>query len=449
MRHITFIIFCLSYMISFSCNKILEEKSDKSLSTPNSISSLQEMLDYANVMDVAPSWSEGASDNLYIEDSKLDQYGQLSIDAYTWLPILYDGGDWPRLYQTIYVANTVIEEANKIKPSNSSRDAWKNVLGSALFYRAQSYFDGALTFCLGFDTMTANKNWGMVLRLSSDFNLVSERVSLMKTYDQIINDLIMAKNLLPLYSSTIYRPSKCAAYGLLSRVYLSMREYNMAGLYADSCLQNYNRLLDYNSLDLSVSSQFNIDNPEVIFTRFVSSFALASASPKSVLVDSALYEMYDDNDLRKFAFFKAKGSGYFFKGSYSSSYTKLFAGIATDEMYLIRAECLARKGLYKDALNDLNKILIKRWKTDDYTPYTVDNVSKVLDLILKERRKELLFRCLRWMDIKRLNLDGYNIILKRVVHGKEFVLAPNSKAYAIPIPATVVSSYGVPQNDYN
>jgi hypothetical protein len=70
-----------------------------------------------------------------------------------------------------------------------------------------------------------------------------------------------------------------------------------------------------------------------------------------------------------------------------------YTGIATDEIYLIRAECLARSGNTSDALKDLNNLLAKRWKTGiTFTPIQATNADDALVKILAERKKELLFR---------------------------------------------------------
>ncbi|GAA0881862.1 hypothetical protein GCM10009120_04580 [Sphingobacterium siyangense subsp. cladoniae] len=94
----------------------------------------------------------------------------------------------------------------------------------------------------------------------------------------------------------------------------------------------------------------------------------------------------------------------------------------------------------------LNKLLLHRWKSGKFQVLTAKSDSEALDLILKERRKELLFRGVRWLDLKRLNKEGREISLKRVLGGKEFVLYPNDLRYALPIPEDVIELSGMQQN---
>jgi hypothetical protein len=163
-------------------------------------------------------------------------------------------------------------------------------------------------------------------------------------------------------------------------------------------------------------------------------------------IDSNLYKSYNANDVRKAVFFRANSDGtYFFSGDYNGA--NPFDGIATDEVLLMRAECSARLNNKDAALTDLNSLMIKRWKNNGtWSPFSASNSQQALDIILTERRKELIFRDLRWMDIKRLNKENANITLKRVVSGQQFILPPNDKKFALPIPPDIVNLTGMQQN---
>ncbi|ANI89292.1 hypothetical protein A9P82_08310 [Arachidicoccus ginsenosidimutans] len=231
-----------------------------------------------------------------------------------------------------------------------------------------------------------------------------------------------------------------------------MRDYKDALVYADSCLQLNNQLIDYNSNDdfngsISASYPFKQFNKETIFYTEMnlefSSLVLTISKPK---IDTSLYNAYDTTDLRKQAYFSPGSNGYpAFKGSYAGSYY-LFTGIATDEMYLTRAECLIRVGNIQQGLDDLNTLLAKRYKTGTYTAAFGISKDSALTLVLNERRKELVQRGLRWMDIKRLNKENAAIIIKRVINGKQYTLQPNTAFYALPIPDDIIKLNNMEQN---
>jgi len=77
----------------------------------------------------------------------------------------------------------------------------------------------------------------------------------------------------------------------------------------------------------------------------------------------------------------------------------------------------------------------------------VSNHAAALEVILRERRKELIFRGLRWYDLKRLNLSAAtSTTLSRTVAGQTYSLLPNSNAYVFPIPLDVIERGGLEQN---
>jgi hypothetical protein len=237
-------------------------------------------------------------------------------------------------------------------------------------------------------------------------------------------------------------------YALLARYYLVKQEYANALNYADLCLKLYDSLLDYNTLNASAAYPIPVLNREVIYEATLADDPLFNV----VFVDSNLYKSYDINDLRKKLFFKTNTSGQAtFSGNYTggtaSTASKAFGGIATDEVYITRAECYARTGNITAAMNDLNSVMSKRWKAGTFVPFTATGTSEALTHILRERRKETLFRGLRWLDLRRLNSEGANITLTRNLNGEVYTLAPNDPRYVLPIPPDVISMTNMTQNE--
>lgn len=274
----------------------------------------------------------------------------------------------------------------------------------------------------------------------------SERATVQQTYDQIINDLKTAAELLPQTDIFTTRPNKAAAYAELARVYLTMRDYNNAKIYAEAALSINNTLVDYNTYASSNFLPAFINNTEILFVSFATS-PDELRSPKGI-IDTSLYLSYSTNDLRKSIFFETNSNGSFWKGSYfpEAGTYKIFDGLATDEVYLILAECQARTGSKDDAMTTLNALLRKRWKTGTFTDLTAADVTDAINKILTERRKELLFRGLRWSDLRRLNVEGANITLRRIVNGNTYSLAPDDLRWVLLIPDLETGRSGIQQN---
>lgn len=430
------------------CEKFLNERPDAKLAVPHSYADFQALMNYSAVLsESGPMEAEASADDFYLTDNDYSNLTHLSERLiYHWhpeIPFAEQRSGWTNNYIGIYYCNTVLEGVQS--SVQLSEEEKKELMGQAYFYRGNALFDLAQVWCLAYDELTAANNLGLPLRMSTDFNEISERADLETTYGQILADVKQAAAYLPINSSSKWRPSKTAAYGLLARINLAMGNYIEAHRYADLCLGQYSVLLDFNTdIDPGVNYPFPLNNAEVIYNRtFNASGPIAFSRAK--IVDS-VYNLYSDQDIRKAAFFRSNtDSSYRFKGTYRGT-ALLFSGISTNEIFLTRAESAARMGDVKAALIDLNTLLEKRMKSGTFRPITAKNGEEATQLILLERRKELIMRGLRWMDIKRLNRDGAGINLERTINGQVYYLPANDLRFALPLPEETITMSNMNQN---
>jgi starch-binding outer membrane protein, SusD/RagB family len=219
-------------------------------------------------------------------------------------------------------------------------------------------------------------------------------------------------------------------------------------VYANSFLMQNSTLADYNSTSFNLTAttaaatglRLNVEDV------FHCTYTLYSVLYPNGIIDSTLSGSYNSNDLRRSLYFNYTGTVAKYKGSYDGS-AALYGGLTTSEMYLVRAECFARKNDANSAMNDLNTLLQKRWKTGTFTSLTATSASDALSKILVERRKELVFRGLRWSDLRRLNKEvSLAVTLTRLVNGQTYTLVPNDKKYVLPIPDQEIQLSGIAQN---
>jgi hypothetical protein len=97
-------------------------------------------------------------------------------------------------------------------------------------------------------------------------------------------------------------------------------------------------------------------------------------------------------------------------------------------------------------LQDVNILLVNRFKTGTFQPYSAASSQEALQLVIAERKKELVFRGLRFTDLRRLNKEGAGIWLNRVVNGIVFQLPPNDLRYTLPIPNDAIAGSKIVQN---
>lgn len=437
--------------ILFSCKKYLEEKSDSRLVIPSSIADAQALLDQYNRMNgFYPTSGSLSDDDLYLADTYFNSIAINFQNQYTWGKDVFLDNEWNNMYSIILHANVSLETINGIRPASEMLPDWQRVKGTALFFRSYAFYHIAQNFAVPYEKSIAASVPGIPLRMQSDVSAPNKRDGLEATYRQIIKDLTEASLLLPVATLSPARPGRPAAYAALARVYLAMHDYSMAGKYADSCLQISRTLINYNTLDPNATAPFTRFNPEVIFSSTVSGAAALNLT--NFRADTFLYNSYHVNDLRKRLFFRTNGTGaavsYSFKGSYDGTTAgSLFNGPAVNEMYLTRAECFARSGNTTLAINDLNTLLVTRWRTGTFIPFTALTADDALIKILSERRKELVARGLRWFDLRRLNQDTrFSKTLIRKVNGVTYMLPPNDPKYTFYIPSGVVALSGMEQN---
>jgi len=455
------ILLLYSFIFIDSCKRQddwLNVKRESRDVTPRNLDDYQAVLNNDNAMNKQfVTVGSVESDNLNLTSTAFLALPQREQDAFLWKRSIWDdqGGaslEWNNMFTVIENANIVLDGLQSI---NSNTAGYNNVKGQALFYRAIAYYTLAQLFCKPYDASSAGTDLGLPIRLSSDVNILYQRSSLQKTYDQILGDANAAAGLLDDQPALDYRrPYQYSCWGLLAKIYLVMNDYSNAGLYANKVLTNVSSLLDFNSSLVSATATYHfpangLNNPEILFYAVSGNYTTVSISTTNkATVDSALYSSYDNNDLRKTYFYtNINGHGQY-RGAYCGVAFYDFCGIATNEIYLIRAECFARQGNTASAMSDLNTLLMKRYKTGTFTALTAGTANMALAIILKERRKELPFTAdIRWEDLRRLNKDpNFQTTITRTIGGTNYILAPNDPKYVLPIPTNEVQLSGLQQN---
>lgn len=363
---------------------------------------------------------------------------------------------WGKLYNRIYTVNVVINEIADATGGSDSQK--KQIKAEALFLRAYQYFQLMTLYAPAYDKATANNDLGVPIKTSLNVaEPTPDRATVQQCMDFIIKDLTDAiNNSLPEKNTNNYRPNKYAAYALLSRIYLSMRDYPNAEKYADLALQANHELLDYNQRIKFVTNE---DGDEEMEDDFPS----LSESPQELWViqpDYAFagYNVFLSEEVKALYDSTARKTDtrfvYFTERDTVGDYTELFwhyrlmtlypnFGISFPELYLTKAEAALRNsGDIATALGWIYKIREKRVAPTapaEFIKPTTTNTEKALQLILDERMRELLLLGHRWTDMRRLDKEGrMKAVIRTDLDGKHMAtLQPNDKAYTLQIPVSV------------
>lgn len=435
----TIYLFIAAALVFSGCRKYVEIE-QPGMRTLYRTDDYQAIMNNTQVLELTCYYPELASDEVNIKDENF-QTGMVTqnANAYIWANNIFgdfSDGDWDNLYHQIYYCNLV---TTGIASSQGGTDVQKQgILAQALVHRAYAYFTLVNIYAKQYDPATAASDPGVPVLLQPDFTSSLARKSVKDVYDLVINDLKSALPGLPNTGAYSIYPSQAAVYGVLARVALQQGDYVNAEKYADSALTRQNTLLN---LEDYASGQtlfpLKLQNPEIIFEKRMT-------TPQAAIfpLSDELLNLFDTLDLR-YKMYTTPGANFpqrpftGGRGYYEPFITQegVYTGICVPEMMLIAAECEARAGNSTAAVDGLNALRKHRFKAAEYKAFTVPaNKADMLQMVINERRRELMGRCFRWFDQKRLFKDpAFAKTVTRTFLGQTYTLAPNSPAYVFPI----------------
>jgi len=331
-------------------------------------------------------------------------------DFYDWR---YDEDDsseafWLSAYKVVQRANFILENTSKLSEPIKSA-----VEGEALAARGIAHFDLAKFYA----DSPANTNGGALgipYVTSTDAALKPSRNTLDDTYTNIMNDLTSAATLMDGLVQDVGRIDVNVVNAYMTRVNLFMG--NDAGVISAA-----------NGVSGSVASMAEFpnvwkdaSNEGVLFKIVVTEpddvtlgVAWLQESPMGIRseynVDKALYDLYQDNDVRKAAYFETSafdGTNYNhiikYRGRLVGNANEVDAKVLRyEEVLLSKAEAQYNTGDAGGALASLDELRSQR-----YMGFTSPGESgqALADAIALERRLELAFEGVRFFDLKRKGL---------------------------------------------
>ncbi|MDF2853376.1 MAG: hypothetical protein K0S31_4061 [Sphingobacterium multivorum] len=365
-------------------------------------------------------------------------YQQQQIESIAWpyiwssqlVPDNTEDLNWSRPYKQIYTANEVI--AGVMHSEDGSEKEKRALLAEAKIQRAYAYFVLANLYGDIYDPQTAGNAMGVPLLLQPDLFASLKRAPLAQVYAQILQDLNEALVDIPTTASNNRHPNKAAVEALLAIVHLHMRNFDLAATHADAALQYNATLLDLQLFAASASGYpLPFNHPETYFLKQVGQMIDQQLNPE-------LVSLFDTKDLRRTVYMQA-GTGQMPSGALRSKKMSVMvgapnAGPSVPEMLLIKAEVAARKGNTATAMEFVNKLRAKRFKQQDFTPLSATSADQALQIIVDERRREFFGTGLRWLDMRRFNLDAKLAKeFKRQFINQEYTLKINSASYVYPV----------------
>ncbi|WP_161964238.1 RagB/SusD family nutrient uptake outer membrane protein [Chitinophaga flava] len=423
-----------------ACNKFLDVK-PKGVIIASTINDYEAML---NDVDIVNSFGLTspllATDD--VTDLSLSPRNQVSAPAnlYFWNPYINASPEKPDIWLDLYkrIANLNVVTEGVLSAENGTMKKKQQLYAEALTGKVFCYMHLLSFFSPAYDPKTANSVYGVPYITSTDISVPTpERPALEQSYQQLINDLQRAIPDLEETNINNTRPTKTVAYALLSRLFMNMQDYPRALKYADLVIANGKAaVVNYNQY-LGRSLPPTNNSPEEILVRYANNLTFRYAAD--------LINCYDTTaDLRIRFFAKRNIAGNPGALNYSNflSYNPN-RGITYPEILLNKAECLARQGDITAAMDIVNNDIRKnRFTPARYQELTATSREEAITAVLAERRRELAFKGVRWMDMKRLDQDKRMPAVRRIAADGVTVLAtlePGSLRYTYQIPLQVQS----------
>ena len=447
---------------STSCSDYLNEQ-PKGQNIPSKLSDFSEMLNYeygAHRYDItqaaylmgdrfcSPSYLNGSYPLYqanYLWDTSINRREWNNSDETTYY----------QNYSSIAISNLVIE--NALTASGGTEAEAHTVYAYAQALRAMAYYQLANYYANAY----SNENKGQLsvpYITSTAVNAPYTQVTLEEIYSHIISDVENAIPYLPDMGRNILLPGKAACYAFLSRVYLTMMDYEKAERYADMALGINDKLFDwtvfYSRYREGIEAEGKyVANPSPMGFDYCENYDFkhgsSSNAGKIISLPEWRSQRVEDGDAKFYSSWKWRDRGsYIYYEPMLSGYFN-YGGCKTVEQYLIKAECLARRGNISEAMDILNKVRKTRIMPDKYAPVSASTAGEAIAAICRTKWNDLIGSVIPFADIRRLNAEGqYPYTLTYVRNGKTDTLAPDSYLWTMVFPMGAIENHGGGKIEY-
>lgn len=458
--------------------------------------------DYLGLLeDVSPNYD--ISDSWYmcneaswrqLEELKSYTYPMKSV-GYFWdesfdrANYTIDSDLYNECYNRITKYNALIDGINDAKGSDEDKQLG---MAQAKLMRAYNYFFLVNTFAKPYDPATAYDTNGIIVRehMFSSIEDKGVQQSVGYTYDFMQKDIDDAIAGLPHNASNAYRPDRTLGLAFKAKVQLFRRQY-------DDCIQTCeealkeakeagHKLWDMNTeykqyapaLKQMGYPEYAIDAPQyagmndqvesiwkerVTHTyndpeQLIYLFCTNQGDPYPMYVTKPVLDLFGSTvaekniDLRyryciRYKAYHATAP----EGDQDFATLSIKwnpCGMRLSEVYLMLAECYARKGdaesIQKamDYLDDLRSCRLIKGK---YEKLTATDKDTALRLVREERKRELFLTCNGFFDMRRF-MTEFNETETKTVEGKTYTLKPDSHLLTFPFPQKAMQTSDLIQN---
>ena len=337
----------------------------------------------------------------------------------------YVTGLWNQLYSLVVNCNLLIQEGGKLQFPVNDEKAGKDRLAESYALRALANFDLVRAFAQPYNNTADASHPGVPLVTESGTEVKDirkpPRASVADVYAQIVADCLKAIELFEQGTGTI-KSTRFNVYGakaLLSKVYLYMGDWPNAEEFANDVIEDGGYALLTNA---NLVNNFKVKgNSEAIFeianntadnlgTNSLANF-YSQLGYGDIIATENLYNIYSATDVRRQFVARSKRNRV---GGEDPAYIISKYGNIVDfeentkvlrlaEIILIRAEARAKQ-TGKETLAQADYLAVAKRGDVNVLP-TTSTGNELVNIILRERRKELAFEGNQLFDLNRSKLN--------------------------------------------
>ena len=321
-------------------------------------------------------------------------------------------------YIAIYRANVALENLDIIE----SQDERNTLEGEAKFLRAISHFQVVRLFAQPYEVGSDNDQLGIPLRTNST-PTAGVRATVGEVYEQIIQDLKEAENLLP--ASNGQFATSWAAKGFLAKVYFQMNDFTNAYAYANevissspftfnSSIEEYNLRFSEDTSNEIVFAIYTDEENQGIGGEFRNQYR-SDIQISNLRVSQTLFNLASINpgDRRNAWYDNTTYEGNIVLTKYNKDFFNVPL-VHITELKLIRAEAAAELNTNLEiAIADINDIINRAYSAG--SPRLLESTASAEAIKLRvreERRLELVGEGDRGQELKRRGALGEEIIVR-------------------------------------
>jgi len=458
MKNYIKLLLCSFILISSSCEKYLDIKPKGSVIV-ESAQDFYNLVSFPNRGYPINNFQYLVDDQWMKESNVIGANKNIDIVNFTFdetenrVNLISSSSFYSRAYLYISRWNSII---SLVDNSNGDGDLKSLAKAEAKIFRAFDYFLLINVYAKSYNPATAATDGGICIMDKYDLEAQPVKSTVKDAYDFIQKDIDEALPFLQQTPVDVYHPSLAFAWALKAKVHLFKKEYTQAKEAALKSLTYNDKIFDLvaYSRQGGPTSVFipASNNPEVLSYQYMTGYNELNFAYSNV-ISPELKNLFGSNDARYNLFFTSTNASFLDIGSgtayWNITYTKFFystVGLKTTEVYLMLAETYAREGNTAEAISIINKLRAKRIVSGMVDYVVPATIKETMDIVISERRKELLFGFNRFFDLKRLNTEPeYAKTIVRVfpivnttVPKQTYTLKPDSRLYIIPFPKDVL-----------